>query len=391
MDSNQLWKKRTVEFYIIIAKYFSTIAGNVFFSLLLLGCVFVYYYLKVIQWIPSYILTEWIASLMTAAFFLRSSVRTFVQKADLVFLLPAEASLSDYFRKAMIYSAILDVVKFTIVITFMTVLINAEKVLTSPFFVLFLCMIVLNVRLTWVEQWLTMEPRRFLHKLIRFLSFTMILFFLFIGNWIIALTLLLVNYGFSIYVFPLDAKSVNWEYLLKQEEKSLLRIYKFINIYTDVHHVKRSFRRRRFLTWIIKRLTSHDQPSSFVYLYALLFVRYNDFYFLYIRLSLIGIVSVCMYPEYGWIVIPVILFLTGYQILPLQHELNEVVMLYPVSYQVKKKSLLQLLSILLIIQLLVMNVLIYIFTNSNNIIFGFSLELVFVYWFVQVFAAKRIV
>ena len=150
-------------------------------------------------------------------------------------------------------------------------------------------------------------------------------------------------------------KGVNWSFLINQEEKSLLKIYKFINFYIDVPHLKHSFKRRKLLGWLIKKVITYKQSSSYTYLFSHLFIRYNEFYYLYVRLTLIGIGISYFFPAYGWIVAFPLLFLSGYQLLPLQYSINDSSRIYPVSTKTLKQSFQKLLMSLLIVQLLFFN------------------------------------
>lgn len=47
-------------------------------------------------------------------------------------------------------------------------------------------------------------------------------------------------------------RGVNLEYLIDQEEKSLLKIFKFINIFMGVPLLKHSLNHRTILGWNIK-------------------------------------------------------------------------------------------------------------------------------------------
>ncbi|WBL13139.1 ABC transporter permease [Sutcliffiella sp. NC1] len=389
IDIKKLFKNRVSSFYKEMTKYYTIIFMSVFYSFLILGSIFVYYYVKFIQWIPPFLSSEWIASVITALILLQSTIRTFVREADTIFLLPMETHLSSYFLKTLIYNGILHLLKMTIVIAIMFPLIESNIILTVQFLLLLVGLVMINVYLVWIEQWIDSLRGRFIHKLNLLISYALIFYFLFKGNWVIALILLLLTYGFSFYIFPLGARRLNWEYLNKQEEKALTKNYRFINIYIDVGHLKRSFQPRLFLTRLIKNWIPPQPYNSFFYLYVLLFIRLNDYFYLYLRLTLIGTILVWVFPEYGWLTVPIILFMTGYQLLPLKREQNDFVILYPVSNMVKMKSYLKLLYILLIFQLVVVNVPVFFHSISGKTLISVFTELLFIGWFVLIFAKKR--
>ena len=146
----------------------------------------------------------------------------------------------------------------------------------------------------------------------------------------------------------------------------------------------------RLLGWLIKKAITYKQSSSYTYLFSHLFIRYNEFYYLYVRLTFIGVGISYFFPAYGWIVAFPLLFLSGYQLLPLQYSINDSSRIYPVSTKTLKQSFQKLLMSLLIVQLLFFNL------ASFSPIFQIKdvalilLELLVIYWFVYFFASKRI-
>lgn len=390
MDSNLLWNKRFKAFYRDIIRYFSIIAMSVLYSFILFGSAFIYYYVKILEGLPPDFPTELVAALFTAWIFLQTHVRTFLKKADTIFLPPAEAKFSSYFKKSFIYSAWIDGLKFFIVLLFIRPLVREEVFMNGIFLILFAGLLVLNLRLTWIEQWLTTRFQLLTHRSIRFLSFSIILYFLFIDVWTIAGILLLAHYVLWFHIFNSHPKRINWDFLMYQEERALTKIYTFIHLYTDVPHLKHSFKPRKLISWVLKKGVAHKQSSAYGYLFALLFSRSNEFYRLYVRLTLIGCAIVYFLPMYGWLVIFPVLFFTGYQLLPLQHMLNDHSRIYPIATVTMKNSFKKLLLSLSIIQLLLLNVASLGHLYRPIMLVMIPIEVLFIYWFVYVFLAKRI-
>lgn len=350
MDINSIWDKRLKEYYSEIIRYFSVITMSIVYSFIILGAFFLYYYIKFLQWIPESFPTKLVATLVVVSFFLTTGIRTFLKQADVIFLIPAEARLSVYFRKSMIYSASIHTTQLAVLLIIIRPLIHLNTIAI----IISLGLIILNIRLIWVEQWLASALQLFIHKVIRFLLFGTILYLLFVDNWIIAGILLLINIILWFYVINNKTTGVNWDFLIRREEKTLEKIYKFIHLYIDVPHLTYSFKPRRLLGWTIKKAISYQQSSAYTYLFAHLFVRFNEFYYLYVRLTIIGCTIIYFVPTYGWLIIFPILFFTGYQLLPLQHSLNDYSHTYPISTAMKKKSFNKLLLSLLLLQLVLL-------------------------------------
>ena len=354
MDINAIWNKRLKEHYSEIIRYFSVITMSIVYSFIIFGAIFLYYYIKFLQWIPESFSTELLAALVVTSFFLTTGIRTFLKQADVIFLIPAEARLYPYFIKSMVYSACIHAVQLVLLLMVISPLIRLDVIAIITFPLAFSGLILLNIRLIWVEQWLVIPFQLFTYRLIRFLLFGTVLYILFAGNWLMAGSLLAINIMLWFYVVDKKITGVNWAFLIHREEKALEKIYKFIHLYIDVPQLTYAFKPRRLLGLFIKRTISHQQSSAYTYLFAHLFVRYNEFYYLYVRLTIIGCTIIYFVPTYGWLIIFPILFFTGYQLLPLQHSLNDYSHTYPISTAMKRKSFKKLLLSLLILQLVLL-------------------------------------
>lgn len=94
-------------------------------------------------------------------------------------------------------------------------------------------------------------------------------------------------------------------------------------------------------------------------------------------------------PTSGVVVILLILFMTGFQVIPLQHERNESVSLYPVSKSQIKDSFLKLVLAILLVQFFILYIALFTFT-SNAKILSLAIGTLFVYVFVFFFISKRV-
>ncbi|WP_083465437.1 ABC transporter permease [Thalassobacillus sp. C254] len=117
MDINTLWNLRAQEFYRKMLRYYSIIGANVVYFFLVIGSIFIYYFNLFLQWIPSQISVEVILSLFITFFLMRTNIRTFVKRADILFLLALEVKLKSYFIKSLVYSFVIDVIKMLSLIT----------------------------------------------------------------------------------------------------------------------------------------------------------------------------------------------------------------------------------------------------------------------------------
>ncbi|MDQ0229210.1 ABC-2 type transport system permease protein [Metabacillus malikii] len=311
-----------------------------------------------------------------------------MKRADIIFLLPLEWGLKPYFIKSLVYSFVLDVVKLLSFITvFITLFLHTTTI--KPSLLLFIVGIAAyNILMKWTEQWLENQVQFVLHRLNRLFSIYLICYFLLKDDWVFVLVLMSVNSVYCIFSIRKN-RSLNWQWLIDEEESALLRHFKFINIFIDVPHLKRSFRNRRLLTMVLKRCIPYSQTSTFVYLYSHLFVRYNDYFYLYVRLTVIGIFVNYAVPTSGWIVNLLILFITGFQLIPLQHELKQNVLLYPIPKSKVNDSFLKFVLVILYAQLFILYCAMFIHLSTAKI-YDLVIGSLFVYGFVYFFVSKRV-
>ena len=388
MDIKTLWGLRVQEFYRKMFRYYSIIGANVVYFFLIISSIFIYYFNLFLQWIPPQISVEVILSLFVTFILMQTKVRTFIKRADIVFLLPLEWKLKSYFIKSLVYSFVIDFIKSLSLITILLSLFLHKTNISLPVFFLIVGIVSYNILMKWTEQWLKNHVQFVLHRLNRFFSIYLMCYFLFKNDWVFELVLMSINFVYLIY-FIGKKRNLNWQWLIVEEESALLRNFKFINIFMDVPNLKRSFRNRRLLTMILKRCIPYSQSSTFVYLYSHLFVRYNDYFYLYLRLTLIGIFVNYAIPTSGWIFNLLILFMTGYQVIPLQHEIKQSVLLYPISKTQINDSFLKFVLVVLYAQLFILYFAMFIYTSTAKIYY-LVIGSLFVYVFVYFFVSKRV-
>ena len=388
MDIKSLWGLRVQEFYRKMFRYYSIIGANVVYFFIFISIIFIYYFNLFFQWIPPQISVEVILSLFVTYILIQTKVRTFVKRADIIFLLPLEVKLKSYFIKSLIYSLVIDVIKLVSFITvFLSLFLHTANI-NLPFLFFIVGIAAYNILMKWTEQWLEDYVQLVLHRLNRFFSIYFMCYFLFKNEWIFELILMSINAIFLIY-FIGKKRNLNWQWLIVEEESALLKNFKFINFFMDVPNLKRSFRNRRLLTMILKRCIPYSQSNTFVYLYSHLFVRYNDYFYLYLRLTLIGIFVNYAIPTSGWIFNILILLMTGLQVIPLQHEIKQSALLYPISKSQINNSFLKFVLVILYGQLFILYFAMFIHTSTAKIYY-LVIGSLFVYVFVYFFVSKRV-
>ncbi|MGM0876255.1 MAG: ABC transporter permease [Bacillota bacterium] len=328
-----------------------------------------------------------------------SNVRTLLIEADMVFLLPMEHKLKNYFQKAFSYSLITQ--SFIIIVTIVLFSPLYFKVSPSNGSVLLLSLILLlivkywNLRVSWKMGYYTDSSVKWSDILVRFTINICVIFFVFSQQYLFVLVIFLLMAGYDAYFSKLvKPKAIKWDQLIKREEEKKQSFYKIANLFTDVPKLKKRAKRRKYLDWILKQVTYH-QENVYEYLYVRAFLRSGDYFGIVIRLTIIGSVILTFIHEQlvGNIIVGVVFtFLTGIQIMSLykHFELLELPNLYPNAEKSKLSSFLKVIFRVLIVQTIIYSVVTLLTSSIYIFVVTLSVNGVFVSLFVLVYMRNRL-
>ena len=250
MNSTALWKERFRQFL----KEVRTYSKYVFNDHLKFIFVFIIgagaYYYQWLQTLTTSFPTALVMAVLIGLVLTAGSIQTLLKEADLVYLLPVEEKLKPYFTKAFL---------FTFMIQLYIIAIVAAA----------LCSVILPTNEA-NRSWLHMDRTRICHCksveficsvgkviltdqniqradwFIRFILNGLFVYFLvertsvlFIGG----IVLLMVLYLAIIHQM-VKGKPLNWEYLISEEGKKMMLLYRIANMFVDVPALKERVARR---------------------------------------------------------------------------------------------------------------------------------------------------
>ncbi|MGA9290334.1 MAG: ABC transporter permease [Anaerobacillus sp.] len=341
MQLETLWKERAGAFWAIALRYFRLIGNSSFLFTLVLTLIFgAYYYSELLKVIPDAFPGLAIITVISAFVLVRTPLRFFLSEADLVFLLPAEGRLSGYFRKSLMYSFLLQVFTTVVVLTILAPLYQHETDSGTSYYVFVIVVLLLikgiHVVMKWMELHLPAHRSPIGYTVLR-LTITLLLIYLLLiqAQWIyVALAGALLVATLFLLFLPLQRKyAIKWEKLLVIDENQSMKFYRTANLFTDVPKLKQSVKQRRALSSFAEKLL----PSGTVYetLYQKAFIRSNEYFGIYIRLLLVGLVVIAFVPGYMGKMIgaALIVYLTAVQLRTLypHFQAHVMVKLYPLA------------------------------------------------------------
>lgn len=352
----ELFKKRLGNHQRHIQKYLRYVFNDHF----VLICVFLLggvglYYSEFIKTLPSHF---WPASVVVLFVLLAilplGNFATLTQEADIVFLLPKESALKDYFKGAFYYSLLLPFFIELLILGFLMPLLVATSSLDfSAFFLLLIslwCLKFAQLKLATLKIY--QVSCQFLRQVevVWFIAAAICLgVSIFLNAFIGVLLALVTAIGAQQFVTKRE-DNLDWEKMIHLEKSRLHRIYQFINLFTDVPEITATVKRRAYLDGILRQIKP-IQRNTYLYLYARRFVRGSEYSGLFLRLVVIGsLLLYFVHDLYFSLGLGILfIYMIGFQLIPLYNQFRYMILtqLYPVASLQKAKALQFLLFILL--------------------------------------------
>ncbi|ASI76704.1 ABC transporter permease EcsB [Bacillus pacificus] len=399
MNSTALWKERFRHFLQEVRTYSKYVFNDhlKFIFVFIIGAG-AYYYQQWLQTLTPSFPTALVMAVLLGLVLTAGSIQTLLKEADLVYLLPVEQKLKPYFTKAFLFTFMIQLYIIAIVAAALAPLYFQQMKQTGATYIWIVIAFVIvkawNLFVAWEKSFLTDQNIQRADWFIRFILNALFVYFLvertsvmFIGG----IVLLMVLYLAIMYQM-VKGKPLNWEYLISEEGKKMMLLYRIANMFVDVPALKERVARRKWLDFILSMI---GEKRTYLYLYTRTFLRSGNYFGLYVRLLVLGGVILYFIPFlYGRFIVSLIfLYLIGYQLLTLwkHHRMKIWLDLYPVGGEEKKKDFLTLLNAILITGSIIFTI-IFVLATKDFIMTGILLvvSIVFSIGFVYQYGAKRI-
>ncbi|ANN31295.1 MULTISPECIES: ABC transporter permease EcsB [Bacillus] len=399
MNSTALWKERFRHFLKEVRTYSKYVFNDhlKFIFVFIIGAG-AYYYQQWLQTLTPSFPAALVMAVLIGLVLTAGSIQTLLKEADLVYLLPVEEKLKPYFTKAFLFTFMIQLYIIAIVAAALAPLYFQQMKQTGAGYIWIVLAFVIvkawNLFVAWEKSFLTDQNIQRADWFIRFILNGLFVYFLvertsvlFIGG----IVLLMVLY-LAIMHQMVKGKPLNWEYLISEEGKKMMLLYRIANMFVDVPALKERVARRKWLDFILSMI---GEKRTYLYLYTRTFLRSGNYFGLYVRLLALGGVILYFIPFlYGrFIVSFIFLYLIGYQLLTLwkHHRMKIWLDLYPVGGEEKKKDFLTLLNAILIIGSVIFTV-IFALATKDFMMTGILLivSILFSIGFVYQYGAKRI-
>lgn len=275
---DELWKRRFLSYWRESASYWRYVLNNgvVMFSLfVVIGAA--YYYGRILKELPEHFPYRIALALALLPVVAYGSVRTFLRRADLVFLLPLETTMGDYFRRCFLYAA---VVQAAYVAAALTVAWPMYAHFAAPRGGAFLWALgflwllkAANTAGSWLETRFHHRRHRLAAALMRMGWTGAALYALWDGRLPLAALLAALGALSAAGVGRYTPKyRVHWQLLVEREAARQARLYSFFSWFQEVPERPVRPRRRTLLSKLAGRVNMAP-ANAYFYLYLLTFAR----------------------------------------------------------------------------------------------------------------------
>ncbi|WP_391117178.1 ABC transporter permease [Psychrobacillus sp. L3] len=306
---------------------------------------------------PAFLLVAFLLSL----FLMISPPVTLMKHADGVYFLPLEVKLNEYFKFALRWtyfsSVFVSLAVFVVSIPLLTKIGGMSK---NEIFILFLVVLALKVWNIFVEfnyRWAESGKYVWMDRFVRFLLLMTALYFLMSGYYMIAIGIAIIGLVYLI-VWQKKKKDVPFpfDHFIEVEQSRMMRFYRFANYFTDVPHIKGKKKRRKWLD-AFYAFAPYVQKNAQFYLVLRTFIRTDDYFYLWIRLTFLSALGAIFipFPVVAIIFTSALAFATVIQLkhaLLSGHEFR-MDLLFPIDPDARKLAVNKLLRIIQFVQALV--------------------------------------
>lgn len=303
----------------------------------------------------------WLAAAIMGILLGFSRPVTLIRKPDEVYLLPLETKLPQYFNKAIKYtlgSQIILVVLLYLVTWPMLRQVAGLK--PSTILVGLVAALLLkwwNIHSEFSYRWAYKGHHVWMDRIVRMIcSFVLIASILYI-QFIPIIIMILIIFSYPMFwKKKLQETPFPYEHFVRLEENRMMAIYRFANYFTDVPNIHGSIKRRAWLDWVYK-LIPYAKQNTQAYLVFRTFVRTDDHFYLWLRLTVISALASAFIhiPVAIAVVVAALAFATAIQLKQALTTSTDfrMDMLYPLPENSRKKATVKIVRYTIIIQAII--------------------------------------
>ncbi|NWL88814.1 ABC transporter [Paenibacillus sp. 79R4] len=293
MELQELRRKRKSSFWSKVLPFIPyVIQSGVAVLFLLLLIAFAAWYTNFLQNIPPGLPVLWIMLLLLGPMTVYSSFRTYMQPADIIFLLPREADMKQYLSPSHRSGVIYKLIGLFLILVLVWPLYIRSGVDTKPLWMVMLVLLLLKILSaygSWQELRITTARARTGYRLLRWcVILLMLAAWLWQPAWKSLIFMLLVGVNYVLALrFPMK-HAVAWDNLIEAEKIGASKVMMWLGWFVEVPADGQKVIRRRWLSGLGNR-TPWQRSTAYRFLITKTFLR-SELLGIVARLTLLGMV-----------------------------------------------------------------------------------------------------
>jgi ABC-2 type transport system permease protein len=344
LNLRQILQQRKKQYWVSIAPYFRYVGGSLLGFILLIGFGF-YGYGYFVDHLPDHFPVYVFIAALLAFPNSSGSFRTYLRKADIVFLLPMESSMPAYLKPCLRSAYIWHVLIMTVIWLILWPLFQAvhEYALTVLFIVwiqLILMKAIVMVGV-WQENQIQESRTRQAFTWTRLVSMGLLIYVALTQSLAWSLFIIgLTSIGYLLILRNTARYNLHWERLFVLEQRSRSRWITWFNLFVEVPREHSPVRQTHILHRIA-RILSFRKSNAYHYLYLLTWIR-SELFLVVVRLTIVAVILIVVISSL-WI--KIVLFVMFAYVLKLQlseleqyHKNVEVSSVYPINQHQRAQS-----------------------------------------------------
>ncbi|MEK4246746.1 ABC transporter permease [Psychrobacillus sp. FSL K6-2684] len=355
----EVWSKRFVFYINELQKYLKFIVSGhlaivIVFAIGALGYTYSEWLNSAPKDFPAYLVVALILSILVTL----STPVTLLKNADSVYFLPLETKLGEYIRLALRWtyfsSIFVTLAAFVVAIPLLTRVAGSTKEEIIALLIFLLIFKYWSIHTEFNFRWASNGRGVWGDRFLRFLLILVSLYFLLNGSYLFMILVVIVQFVYTMaWVKKKKEVPFPFEHFIVVEQSRMMRFYRFANYFTDVPHIRGMTKRRKWLDAFYK-LAGYGQRNTQLYLVMRTFIRTNDFFYLWLRLTGLAMIGAIFipFPIVSIIFAAALAFATVIQIkhaLLSGHEFR-MDLLFPIEKDVRKHAVARMIRFLQLIQ-----------------------------------------
>lgn len=298
---HDVWSNRLQKYVVEVQNYLKYVfTGHIAVVLLFAIGAAGYAYSEWIQTIPPEFPGALLLAIVFGLLLAFSPPTTLLKEADMVYFLPLESKLDEFLKPALKWSFFsqlyLPIIAFVVSLPMVNALYGLDSSLLIGLPILLLLLKWWNIQTEFSFRKARAGQKAWLDRLIRFLAVFLFVYLYVEGQLIFAVLLLFVIIIYGRWVKQQAVgKPFAYDHFIGLEENRMLRFYQFANYFTDVPHIKGKIKPRAWLNWVY-RFIKPGAKNAHLYLIWRTFVRSDELFFLWIRLTAILMLGAWLIP-----------------------------------------------------------------------------------------------